>query len=92
MHLVFQEFSRVTAEAGHQCLAGGPRLNSIFENDMQKLPNKTCVVTGSARGVGRAIAARFHGEGAVVIVTDVDDAAIMRLLRQEWATSDGPAE
>lgn len=44
---------------------------------MQKLLNKTCVVTGAARGIGRAIAARFHEEGAVVIVTDVDDATGM---------------
>ncbi len=42
---------------------------------MQRLKNKTCVVTGAARGIGRAIAARFHNEGAVVIVTDIDEAA-----------------
>jgi len=41
---------------------------------MQRLNNKTCVVTGAARGIGRAIAARFHDEGAVVIVTDIDEA------------------
>ncbi|MGC5778596.1 SDR family oxidoreductase [Methylobacterium sp. NFXW15] len=41
---------------------------------MQKLKNKTCVVTGAARGIGRAIAARFHDEGASVIVTDIDEA------------------
>jgi 3(or 17)beta-hydroxysteroid dehydrogenase len=41
---------------------------------MQRLNNKTCVVTGAARGIGRAIAARFHDEGAVVIVTDIDKA------------------
>ena len=39
---------------------------------MQRLKNKTCVVTGAARGIGRAIAARFHDEGAIVIVTDID--------------------
>lgn len=39
---------------------------------MQRLKNKTCVVTGAARGIGRAIAARFHDEGAVVIITDID--------------------
>ncbi|OWK28805.1 SDR family oxidoreductase [Sphingomonas dokdonensis] len=39
---------------------------------MQRLKNKTCVVTGAARGIGRAIAARFHEEGATVIATDVD--------------------
>jgi NAD(P)-dependent dehydrogenase (short-subunit alcohol dehydrogenase family) len=41
---------------------------------MQRLRNKTCVVTGAARGIGRAIATRFHDEGAVVIVTDIDEA------------------
>jgi 3(or 17)beta-hydroxysteroid dehydrogenase len=39
---------------------------------MQRLTNKTCVVTGAARGIGRAIAARFRDEGAIVILTDVD--------------------
>ncbi|RZF64237.1 SDR family oxidoreductase [Sphingomonas populi] len=42
---------------------------------MQRLKNKTCVVTGAARGIGRAIAARFQDEGAIVIVTDMDEAA-----------------
>lgn len=42
---------------------------------MQRLNNKTCVVTGAARGIGRAIAARFHDEGAIVIVTDLDENA-----------------
>jgi 3(or 17)beta-hydroxysteroid dehydrogenase len=41
---------------------------------MQRLKNKTCVITGSARGIGQAIAARFHEEGGVVIVTDIDEA------------------
>lgn len=39
---------------------------------MQKLQNKTCVVTGAAHGIGRAIAARFHDEGAHVVLTDID--------------------
>ncbi len=39
---------------------------------MQRLTNKTCVVTGAARGIGRAIAARFLAEGADVFLTDVD--------------------
>lgn len=42
---------------------------------MQRLKNKTCVVTGAARGIGRAIASRFHNEGAIVVVTDIDEAA-----------------
>lgn len=39
---------------------------------MQRLQSKTCVVTGGARGIGRAIAARFHAEGASVLLTDLD--------------------
>ena len=42
---------------------------------MHRLNGKICVVTGAARGIGRAIAARFHAEGAVVVVTDIDDTA-----------------
>ncbi len=37
---------------------------------MPKLQNKTCVVTGAARGIGRAIATCFHQEGATLILTD----------------------
>lgn len=40
---------------------------------MQRLNNKICVITGAARGIGRAIAARFRDEGAIVIVTDLDE-------------------
>jgi 3(or 17)beta-hydroxysteroid dehydrogenase len=42
---------------------------------MQRLNKKLCVVTGAARGIGRAIASRFYDEGAVVVVTDVDEVA-----------------
>jgi NAD(P)-dependent dehydrogenase (short-subunit alcohol dehydrogenase family) len=42
---------------------------------MQRLNTKTCVVTGAARGIGRAIATRFHDEGGIVIVTDIDESA-----------------
>lgn len=42
---------------------------------MPRLASKTCVITGAARGIGRAIAIRFHAEGADVIVTDRDHAA-----------------
>ncbi|GBQ30057.1 SDR family NAD(P)-dependent oxidoreductase [Gluconacetobacter azotocaptans] len=42
---------------------------------MQRLNAKTCVVTGAARGIGRAIAARFHREGGIVIVTDLNETA-----------------
>ena len=42
-----------------------------------KLRNKTVVVTGGARGIGKALGAAFHREGARVVVADVlaDEAA-----------------
>jgi NAD(P)-dependent dehydrogenase (short-subunit alcohol dehydrogenase family) len=39
---------------------------------MPRLTGKLCVVTGGARGIGRAIAGAFQAEGADVILTDID--------------------
>ncbi len=47
-------------------------------NIVQRLTGKTCVITGAARGIGRAIAARFQAEGGNVILTDMDVEAVRR--------------
>jgi len=39
-----------------------------------RLDNKVAVITGAARGIGRASARRFVAEGATVVVADVDEA------------------
>jgi 3-oxoacyl-[acyl-carrier protein] reductase len=42
---------------------------------MNRLADRIALVTGGARGLGAAIARRFHEEGARVIVNDLDRAA-----------------
>ena len=40
-----------------------------------RLENKSCIITGAGRGIGRAIAMSFGAHGARVVVNDVDAAA-----------------
>lgn len=39
-----------------------------------KLTDRIAIITGAARGIGRACAERFIAEGASVIISDIDDA------------------
>ncbi|MEM7566535.1 MAG: SDR family oxidoreductase [Pseudomonadota bacterium] len=45
----------------------------------RRLAGKTCVATASGAGIGRATALRFAAEGARVIATDIDEAALTTL-------------
>ena len=44
---------------------------------MRRFEGKGIVVTGAAGGIGRAIARRFHDEGANVFVTDINEAGLL---------------
>ncbi len=47
-----------------------------------KLKNKTAVVTGAARGLGKAIAQRLLEEGARVIITDINAESLGRAVNE----------
>jgi len=52
----------------------------------QKLSNKIALITGSGRGIGRALAIKLANEGAKIVVNDLDEAPaeeVVKLLRSQ---------
>ena len=49
---------------------------------MGKLDEKVAVITGAARGIGKADALLFAKEGAVVFVSDIDEAPLMEVVKE----------
>jgi NAD(P)-dependent dehydrogenase (short-subunit alcohol dehydrogenase family) len=49
-----------------------PQVRAQGEIAMGRLDNKVAVITGAASGMGRATAVRFAGEGAAVVIADLN--------------------
>ncbi len=49
---------------------------------MERLKNKVAVITGGARGIGRAAVKKFTSEGASVIIWDVNDQAAEKTIKE----------
>jgi 3-oxoacyl-[acyl-carrier protein] reductase len=47
-----------------------------------RLKNKVCIITGAARGIGKATALRFLGNGAKLIICDLDDALVQSTVKE----------
>lgn len=43
-----------------------------------RLKDKVAIVTGAARGIGRATAERLIEEGAKILICDIDEAQLTR--------------
>lgn len=50
---------------------------------MESLEGRVAIVTGAARGIGRGIAAVLRGEGADVVLADIDEPAALAAAAQE---------
>jgi len=66
----------------------------ITGEETMRLRDRIALVTGAARGIGRAIAGRFAAEGALVVVTDADGAgagSAALAIRESGARAEGLA-
>lgn len=60
---------------------GRPIPGTVRNITRMKLGGKVAVVTGAAGGIGRALAERFHAEGATVVVADLESPELHDLAR-----------
>src|SRR5690606_35304129 len=61
--------------------------NEDRESGMDRLKDKTCLVTAAGQGIGRATAEAFAREGAHVIATDIDPGKLEGLAGERIETA-----
>lgn len=49
---------------------------------MRKLAGKVAIISGSGRGIGRALALKLASEGASIVVNDMDDLPALEVIRE----------
>src|SRR5215217_6079255 len=66
--------------------AKGGSVTDATPSELERMRGKVAVVTGAAKGIGKATAELFAREGARLVITDIDDAGLSRL-RERLAKS-----
>lgn len=69
------------------CCAGGNWVLWGKKKGVMRLKRRIAVVTGAAQGIGRAIAQRLSGEGAVLALLDKDGPMLEETARLESASA-----
>ena len=57
-------------------LGGEARARHDHEAEMKRLAGKTALITGASSGIGRAIAKKFHEEGAELLLMDITEQVV----------------
>src|SRR5829696_1289995 len=69
----------------------GGSVTDITPSGLDRLRGKSTVVTGAAKGIGKATAELFAREGARLVITDMDEANLSQL-RERLAGSGAEVE
>ena len=70
---VFEEDGERRARLHVQCVTGDGQKTLDGEAIMGKLDGKVAIISGSGRGIGRALAIKLASDGAKVVVNDLDE-------------------